>query len=56
MVLCYINKICILCDAASLVEPLQLVVLYWPQWLNIILLETLWLGITLPMPVTNCPT
>uniref|UniRef100_A0A7N8WMZ7 Si:dkey-192p21.6 n=1 Tax=Mastacembelus armatus TaxID=205130 RepID=A0A7N8WMZ7_9TELE len=32
------------------------VVLYWPQWLIIILLETLWLCITFLMPVPNCPT
>ncbi|XP_069001268.1 heparan-alpha-glucosaminide N-acetyltransferase [Embiotoca jacksoni] len=37
-------------------KPAQDVVLYWPQWLIIILLETLWLCITLLMPVPNCPT
>ncbi|XP_068424672.1 heparan-alpha-glucosaminide N-acetyltransferase [Clinocottus analis] len=37
-------------------KPVQDVVLYWPQWLIIILLETLWLCITLLMPVPNCPT
>ncbi|XP_032365837.1 heparan-alpha-glucosaminide N-acetyltransferase isoform X1 [Etheostoma spectabile] len=37
-------------------NPVQDVVLYWPQWLIIILLETLWLCITLLMPVPNCPT
>ncbi|XP_075932907.1 heparan-alpha-glucosaminide N-acetyltransferase isoform X3 [Anarhichas minor] len=37
-------------------SPVQDVVLYWPQWLIIILLETLWLCITLLMPVPNCPT
>ncbi|XP_059215070.1 heparan-alpha-glucosaminide N-acetyltransferase [Centropristis striata] len=37
-------------------NPVQDVVLYWPQWLIIILLETLWLCITFLMPVPNCPT
>ncbi|XP_071337482.1 heparan-alpha-glucosaminide N-acetyltransferase isoform X3 [Trachinotus anak] len=37
-------------------NPVQDVVLYWPQWLIIILLETLWLCITFIMPVPNCPT
>uniref|UniRef100_A0A673B5T0 Si:dkey-192p21.6 n=1 Tax=Sphaeramia orbicularis TaxID=375764 RepID=A0A673B5T0_9TELE len=32
------------------------VVLYWPQWLIIILLETLWLCLTFLMPVPGCPT
>ncbi|XP_061644897.1 heparan-alpha-glucosaminide N-acetyltransferase isoform X7 [Phyllopteryx taeniolatus] len=36
-------------------SPLQDVVLYWPQWLTIILLETLWLCITFLLPVPNCP-
>ncbi|KAM3605958.1 uncharacterized protein V6R79_008010 [Siganus canaliculatus] len=37
-------------------NPLQDLVLYWPQWLIIILLETLWLCITFLLPVPNCPT
>lgn len=37
-------------------NPVQDVVLYWPQWLIIILLETLWLCITFLLPVPNCPT
>ncbi|XP_023281495.1 heparan-alpha-glucosaminide N-acetyltransferase-like isoform X1 [Seriola lalandi dorsalis] len=37
-------------------NPVQDVVLYWPQWLMIILLETLWLCLTFLMPVPNCPT
>ncbi|XP_060943801.1 heparan-alpha-glucosaminide N-acetyltransferase [Limanda limanda] len=37
-------------------NPIQDVVLYWPQWLIIILLETLWLCITFLMPVPHCPT
>uniref|UniRef100_A0A8D3AP24 Si:dkey-192p21.6 n=1 Tax=Scophthalmus maximus TaxID=52904 RepID=A0A8D3AP24_SCOMX len=37
-------------------NPIQDMVLYWPQWLIIILLETLWLCITFLMPVPNCPT
>ncbi|XP_077586209.1 heparan-alpha-glucosaminide N-acetyltransferase [Stigmatopora nigra] len=36
--------------------PIQDVVLYWPQWLTIILLETLWLCLTFLLPVPNCPT
>ncbi|KAM9809083.1 heparan-alpha-glucosaminide N-acetyltransferase isoform 1-T1 [Syngnathus typhle] len=36
--------------------PIQDVVAYWPQWLTIILLETLWLCITFLLPVPNCPT
>ncbi|KAM9365531.1 heparan-alpha-glucosaminide N-acetyltransferase [Pholidichthys leucotaenia] len=37
-------------------SPAQDVFLYWPQWLIIILLETLWLCITFLMPVPDCPT
>ncbi|XP_034538238.1 heparan-alpha-glucosaminide N-acetyltransferase [Notolabrus celidotus] len=37
-------------------NPVQDVVLYWQQWLIIIVLETLWLCITLLMPVPSCPT
>ncbi|XP_018536506.1 heparan-alpha-glucosaminide N-acetyltransferase [Lates calcarifer] len=37
-------------------NPVQDLVLYWPQWLIIILLETLWLCLTFLMPVPNCPT
>ncbi|KAG7512437.1 heparan-alpha-glucosaminide N-acetyltransferase-like [Solea senegalensis] len=37
-------------------SQVQDLVVYWPQWLIIILLETLWLCITLLMPVPNCPT
>ncbi|XP_042289176.1 heparan-alpha-glucosaminide N-acetyltransferase isoform X3 [Thunnus maccoyii] len=37
-------------------NPFQDVVLYWPQWLIIIFLETLWLFITFLLPVPNCPT
>ncbi|XP_029306054.1 heparan-alpha-glucosaminide N-acetyltransferase [Cottoperca gobio] len=37
-------------------NPVQDVVLYWPQWLIIILLETLWLCITFLLPVPDCPT
>ncbi|XP_051935899.1 heparan-alpha-glucosaminide N-acetyltransferase [Hippocampus zosterae] len=35
---------------------IQDVVLYWPQWLTMIILETLWLCITFLLPVPNCPT
>ncbi|XP_058506800.1 heparan-alpha-glucosaminide N-acetyltransferase isoform X2 [Solea solea] len=37
-------------------SQVQDLVVYWPQWLIIILLETLWLCITFLMPVPNCPT
>ncbi|KAM3863205.1 heparan-alpha-glucosaminide N-acetyltransferase [Diretmus argenteus] len=37
-------------------SPVQDVVLYWPEWLFVILLETVWLCITFLMPVPNCPT
>ncbi|XP_029031579.1 heparan-alpha-glucosaminide N-acetyltransferase isoform X2 [Betta splendens] len=37
-------------------NPIQDVLLYWPQWLIIFLLETLWLCITFLMPVPGCPT
>ncbi|KAM4607908.1 heparan-alpha-glucosaminide N-acetyltransferase [Polymixia lowei] len=36
-------------------NPVQDVVLYWPEWLFIILLETIWLCITFLMPIPNCP-
>ncbi|TNM99731.1 hypothetical protein fugu_012764 [Takifugu bimaculatus] len=37
-------------------SSVQDVVVYWPQWLIIILLETLWLCVTFLMPVPDCPT
>ncbi|XP_054654104.1 heparan-alpha-glucosaminide N-acetyltransferase [Dunckerocampus dactyliophorus] len=37
-------------------SPILDVTLYWPQWLIIILLETLWLCVTFLLPVPNCPT
>ncbi|XP_052007439.1 heparan-alpha-glucosaminide N-acetyltransferase [Xyrauchen texanus] len=37
-------------------NPIQDVVLYWPEWLFIMLLETMWLCVTFLMPVPNCPT
>ncbi|KAI7805205.1 hypothetical protein IRJ41_001817 [Triplophysa rosa] len=37
-------------------NPIQDVVLYWPEWLFIALLEIVWLCITFFMPVPNCPT
>nr|XP_020501780.1 heparan-alpha-glucosaminide N-acetyltransferase-like isoform X2 [Labrus bergylta] len=42
--------------ANHLGNPVQDVILYWQQWLIIILLETLWLCITFLMPVPDCPT
>ncbi|XP_060728609.1 heparan-alpha-glucosaminide N-acetyltransferase isoform X1 [Tachysurus vachellii] len=37
-------------------SPVQDVVLYWPEWIFILLLETLWLCVTFLLPVPNCPT
>ncbi|XP_038816063.1 heparan-alpha-glucosaminide N-acetyltransferase [Salvelinus namaycush] len=37
-------------------DPVQDVVLYWPEWIFIILLEALWLCLTFLLPVPNCPT
>ncbi|XP_028976426.2 proto-oncogene tyrosine-protein kinase receptor Ret isoform X6 [Esox lucius] len=37
-------------------DPVRDVVLYWPEWIVIILLETLWLCLTFLLPVPNCPT
>ncbi|KAA0717969.1 Heparan-alpha-glucosaminide N-acetyltransferase [Triplophysa tibetana] len=37
-------------------NPVQDVVLYWPEWLFIALLEIVWLCVTFFMPVPNCPT
>ncbi|XP_046885478.1 heparan-alpha-glucosaminide N-acetyltransferase [Hypomesus transpacificus] len=36
-------------------SPVQDVVLYWPQWVFILLLETVWLCFTFLLPVPNCP-
>ncbi|XP_033835545.2 heparan-alpha-glucosaminide N-acetyltransferase [Periophthalmus magnuspinnatus] len=37
-------------------KPFQDLTLYWPQWLIMVLLETLWLCLTFLLPVPNCPT
>uniref|UniRef100_A0A8C6SDR6 Isoaspartyl peptidase/L-asparaginase n=1 Tax=Neogobius melanostomus TaxID=47308 RepID=A0A8C6SDR6_9GOBI len=37
-------------------KPFQDLTLYWPQWLIIVLLETVWLCLTFLLPVPNCPT
>nr|XP_055025730.1 heparan-alpha-glucosaminide N-acetyltransferase isoform X2 [Misgurnus anguillicaudatus] len=37
-------------------NPVQDVVLYWPEWLFITLLEVMWLCVTFLLPVPNCPT
>lgn len=37
-------------------RPLREIICYWPHWLSIILLETLWLCITFLLPVPGCPT
>uniref|UniRef100_A0A3P9BZA4 Si:dkey-192p21.6 n=1 Tax=Maylandia zebra TaxID=106582 RepID=A0A3P9BZA4_9CICH len=43
-------------SSTSSIHSLRDILLYWPQWLIIILLETLWLCLTFLMPVPNCPT
>ncbi|XP_050982366.1 heparan-alpha-glucosaminide N-acetyltransferase [Labeo rohita] len=35
---------------------IQDLVLYWPEWIFIVLLETIWLCLTFYLPVPNCPT
>uniref|UniRef100_A0A3B4F7R1 Heparan-alpha-glucosaminide N-acetyltransferase-like n=1 Tax=Pundamilia nyererei TaxID=303518 RepID=A0A3B4F7R1_9CICH len=45
----------LLCSQYNWWNPVQDILLYWPQWLIIILLETLWLCLTFLMPVPNCP-
>ncbi|KAG5831017.1 hypothetical protein ANANG_G00299400 [Anguilla anguilla] len=37
-------------------DPLQDVVLYWPQWVFVLLLEAVWLCVTFLLPVPGCPT
>ncbi|XP_028845003.1 heparan-alpha-glucosaminide N-acetyltransferase [Denticeps clupeoides] len=37
-------------------NPIQDVVLYWPEWVFIIILEMVWLCLTFLLPVPNCPT
>ncbi|KAL2083233.1 hypothetical protein ACEWY4_021006 [Coilia grayii] len=37
-------------------NPIQDVVLYWPEWVFILALETLWLCLTFLLPVPGCPT
>ncbi|XP_059422219.1 heparan-alpha-glucosaminide N-acetyltransferase [Carassius carassius] len=36
-------------------KPIQDLVLYWPEWIFIVLLETMWLCLTFLLPVPNCP-
>ncbi|XP_066535965.1 heparan-alpha-glucosaminide N-acetyltransferase [Hoplias malabaricus] len=36
--------------------PVQDVLLFWPEWIFILLLEVLWLCVTFLLPVPNCPT
>ncbi|XP_069048143.1 heparan-alpha-glucosaminide N-acetyltransferase [Lepisosteus oculatus] len=35
--------------------PVQELVLYWPAWLCVIVLEAVWLCLTFLLPVPNCP-
>ncbi|CAL1578381.1 unnamed protein product [Knipowitschia caucasica] len=37
-------------------KPLQDLTLYWPQWLLLVLLDSLWLCLTFLLPLPNCPT
>ncbi|XP_028258655.1 heparan-alpha-glucosaminide N-acetyltransferase [Parambassis ranga] len=37
-------------------SPVIDIVLYWPAWLCVLLLEVLWLCLTFLLPVPNCPT
>ncbi|XP_031434869.1 heparan-alpha-glucosaminide N-acetyltransferase [Clupea harengus] len=37
-------------------NPIQDLVLYWPEWIFIIILETVWLCVTFLLPVPDCPT
>ncbi|KAL7877881.1 hypothetical protein SRHO_G00045240 [Serrasalmus rhombeus] len=37
-------------------SPVQDMVLYWPEWIFIMLLEVVWLCVTFLLPVPNCPT
>ncbi|KAF5890420.1 proto-oncogene tyrosine-protein kinase receptor Ret isoform X1, partial [Clarias magur] len=37
-------------------SPVQDVILYWPEWIFILFLETMWLCVTFLLPVPNCPT
>ncbi|XP_062376297.1 heparan-alpha-glucosaminide N-acetyltransferase [Sardina pilchardus] len=37
-------------------NPIQDLVLYWPEWLFIVALETVWLCVTFLLPVPGCPT
>ncbi|XP_016098570.1 heparan-alpha-glucosaminide N-acetyltransferase-like [Sinocyclocheilus grahami] len=37
-------------------NPIQDLVLHWPEWIFIVLLETMWLHLTFLLPVPNCPT
>ncbi|KAK7901694.1 hypothetical protein WMY93_018463 [Mugilogobius chulae] len=36
-------------------KPFEDLTLFWPQWLLMVLLETLWLCLTFLLPVPNCP-
>nr|XP_046268728.1 heparan-alpha-glucosaminide N-acetyltransferase isoform X2 [Scatophagus argus] len=37
-------------------SPCLDILLYWPAWLCVLLLEILWLSLTFILPVPNCPT
>nr|XP_015202918.1 PREDICTED: heparan-alpha-glucosaminide N-acetyltransferase-like [Lepisosteus oculatus] len=37
-------------------RPIRDIVLYWPEWVFVFLLEIIWLCLTFLLPVPNCPT
>ncbi|KAJ1142351.1 hypothetical protein NDU88_008677, partial [Pleurodeles waltl] len=44
------------CKTVAWWAPVRDVVLYWPEWIVIGLLETLWLSLTFLLSVPGCPT
>nr|XP_014352684.1 PREDICTED: heparan-alpha-glucosaminide N-acetyltransferase-like [Latimeria chalumnae] len=40
---------------ADLWAPVRDIFLYWPEWIVVVLLETLWLCVTYRLPVPGCP-
>ncbi|XP_069467701.1 heparan-alpha-glucosaminide N-acetyltransferase-like [Ambystoma mexicanum] len=44
------------CETVAWWAPVRDLVCYWPEWICIALLETLWLGLTFLLSVPGCPT
>nr|XP_033481018.1 LOW QUALITY PROTEIN: heparan-alpha-glucosaminide N-acetyltransferase [Epinephelus lanceolatus] len=44
-----------LCSPGCLVVPALDILLYWPAWLCVLLLEVVWLCLTFLLPVPGCP-